>query len=152
MYTGAREFSYNSWKTSVDSSTLSSRLVTVLAVSFRFNTISRFTRLQPFDPYLCGWRNYSSLFRDNLAWMTAATIYIALVLTAMQVGLATEQLQGDTGIQRASYGFTIFAILGSICALGLVVLGALLNLVKDLPWLLEDKAVSARDGNPSLPV
>ncbi|KAK0745446.1 hypothetical protein B0T18DRAFT_488262 [Schizothecium vesticola] len=61
----------------------------------RINTIHRFTRLPPFDPYLRGWRNYGSLFRDNLAWMAAATIFIALVLTAMQVGHATERLQGN---------------------------------------------------------
>lgn len=106
----------------------------------RINTIHRFTRLPPFDPYIRGWRNYGSLFRDNLAWMAAATIFIALVLTAMQVGLATERLQGNADFQQASYGFTVFAILGPMCAFGLVVLGALFNLVKDLPWLLGGKA------------
>lgn len=102
----------------------------------RINTIHRFTRLPPFDPYLRGWRNYGSLLRDNLAWMAAAIVFVALVLTAMQVGLATERLQRDAAFQRASYGFTVFAILGPMCAFGLVILGALFNLVKDLPWLL----------------
>ncbi|KAK0630721.1 hypothetical protein B0T17DRAFT_616338 [Bombardia bombarda] len=63
--------------------------------------------------YLRAHRNYGSLFRDNIAWVTASTVYVALVLTAMQVGLATEQLQGNTTFQRASYGFTVFAILGA---------------------------------------
>ncbi|GAB1311990.1 hypothetical protein MFIFM68171_02200 [Madurella fahalii] len=54
----------------------------------------------------------------------------------MQVGLATERLQGNTAFQQASYGFTIFAILGPLCAFGLVVLDALFHLVKDLPSLL----------------
>ncbi|EPE07011.1 subtilisin-like serine protease [Ophiostoma piceae UAMH 11346] len=106
----------------------------------RINMISRFTRLPPIDLYLRGWRNYSILFRDNFIWMTAATVYVALVLTAMQVGLAIERLREDTGFQRASYGFTIFAILGPLCAFSLVALGALFNLAKDLPWLLRDKA------------
>lgn len=106
----------------------------------RINIIHYFTRLPPFDPYIRGWRNYSSLFRDNLAWTVVATIFIALVLTAMQVGLATERLQGNAGFQRASYGFTVFAILGPMCAFGLVFLGALFNLVRDLPWLLRGKA------------
>lgn len=105
----------------------------------RINTINRFTRVPPFDPYLRGWRNYGSLFRDNLTWMATATIFIALVLTAMQVGLATEQLQGSAAFQRTSYGFAVFAILGPMCAFGLVILGALFNLVKDLPWLLSRK-------------
>jgi membrane-bound metal-dependent hydrolase YbcI (DUF457 family) len=96
----------------------------------RINTISRFTHLPPFNPYLGGWRNYSSLFRDNLAWMAAATVSIALVLTAMQVGLATDQLREDPSFQRASYGFTVFAILGPMCAFGVVALGALFNLIK----------------------
>ncbi|RYP74220.1 hypothetical protein DL771_003153 [Monosporascus sp. 5C6A] len=89
-----------------------------------------------FNLYLRGRHNYSSLFRDNLTWMTAATVFVALVLTAMQVGLATERLQGNPAFQRASYGFTIFAILGSLCAFCLVVLNALFHLVKELPSLL----------------
>ncbi|KAK3329965.1 hypothetical protein B0H66DRAFT_611144 [Apodospora peruviana] len=79
----------------------------------RVNTIHRFTRLPPFDPNLRGWLNYGSLFRDNLAWIATATVLIALVLTAMQVRLATERLQGDADFQRVSYGFTGFSILGN---------------------------------------
>jgi hypothetical protein len=108
-------------------------------------SLTKSTRFPPFDPYLRGWRDYSSLFRDNLAWMAAATVFIALVLTAMQVGLATERLQGDAAFQKASYGFTVFAILGPLCGLELVVLGALFNLVKDLPFLL------GADGAPKSP-
>ncbi|KAK0722209.1 hypothetical protein B0T26DRAFT_701817 [Lasiosphaeria miniovina] len=105
----------------------------------RVNTINRFTRLPLFNPYLRGRRNYGSLFRDNLTWMATAAVFIALVLTAMQVGLATERLQGNADFQQASYGFTVFAILGPMCAFGLLGLWALFNLVKDLPWLLGDK-------------
>ncbi|RYP20798.1 hypothetical protein DL767_009383 [Monosporascus sp. MG133] len=111
----------------------------------RINTINRFTRFPPFEPYLRGWRNYSSLFRDNLAWMASATVFIAVVLTAMQVGLATERLGGDADFQRASYGFAAFAILGPMCAFGLVVLGALFNLTKDLPWLFAQGLGSKQD-------
>jgi hypothetical protein len=110
----------------------------------RINNISRFTRLPPFDPYLRGWRNYSSLFRDNLAWMAAATVFIALVLTAMQLGLATDRLKDNRSFQRASYGFTVFSILGPMCAFGLVALGALFNLVKDLPWLIGGEKAPAQ--------
>ena len=99
----------------------------------RVNIIHRFTRLPPFRPYLRGWHNYSSLFHDNVAWMAAAAVFVALVLTAMQVGLATERLQRNAAFQQASYGFTIFAILGPICAFGLVALVALCNFVSDLP-------------------
>ncbi len=101
----------------------------------RINMIHRFTRLPPFDPYLRGWRNYGHLFRANLAWMAAVTVYIVLVLSAMQVGLATEKLQGDVAFQQASYGFAVFTIVGPIVMFGLVVLAALFNLIKDLPGL-----------------
>jgi hypothetical protein len=45
----------------------------------RINTIHRFTRFPPFRPYVRGWHNYSSLFHDNLAWMAAAAVFVALV-------------------------------------------------------------------------
>ncbi|KAF1365073.1 hypothetical protein EJ07DRAFT_162034 [Lizonia empirigonia] len=102
----------------------------------RINTIHRFTHLPRFDPYLRSRHNYGSFFGDNLAWIAAATVFVALVLTAMQVGLATERLQDDVTFHQASYGFTIFAILGPICAFGLVVVSALFQLAKDLPLLL----------------
>ncbi|KAK4149430.1 hypothetical protein C8A00DRAFT_46965 [Chaetomidium leptoderma] len=102
----------------------------------RINTISRFTSLPLFNPYVRGRHNYGSLFRDNLAWMATTTVFVAVVLTAMQVGLATERLQRDATFQQASYGFTVFAILAPIGAFALVILYALFHLVKDLPSLL----------------
>ncbi|KAH6845749.1 hypothetical protein B0I37DRAFT_191642 [Chaetomium sp. MPI-CAGE-AT-0009] len=102
----------------------------------RINTISRFTSLPHFNPYLRGHYTYSNLFRDNLAWIATTTVFVAVVLTAMQVGLATERLQGDATFQQVSYGFTVFAILVPVGAFTLVILYALFNLVKDLPSLL----------------
>lgn len=60
--------------------------------------------------------------------MAAVTIFIALVLAAMQVGLASDALRDNASFQLASYGFTVFAILGPICAFSLLVLRALLTL------------------------
>ncbi|KAK3299592.1 uncharacterized protein B0H64DRAFT_102467 [Chaetomium fimeti] len=102
----------------------------------RINTISRFTSFPHFNPYVRGHYTYGSLFRDNLAWIATTTVFVAVVLTAMQVGLATERLQGDATFQQASYGFTVFAILGPVGAFALVILYALFHLVKDLPLLL----------------
>jgi hypothetical protein len=102
----------------------------------RINTIHRFMHFPHFDPYLRSCHSYSSFFRDKLAWIAMATIFIAIVLNAMQVGLSTERFKDDAAFQRASCGFTVVAILGSVCSLGLVVLGALFQLVKDLPLLL----------------
>jgi hypothetical protein len=56
--------------------------------------------------------------------MAATAVFVVLVLTAMQVGLATERLQSNAAFQQASYGFAIFAILGPMCAFGLVALNS----------------------------
>ncbi|RDW78919.1 uncharacterized protein DSM5745_05771 [Aspergillus mulundensis] len=75
--------------------------------------------------YLGQYKTTTELFRENVAPISAATIYIALVLTAMQVGLATEALSGNQAFQNASYGFTVFAILGPLVVIMAVyVIGA----------------------------
>ncbi|KLU91805.1 hypothetical protein MAPG_10753 [Magnaporthiopsis poae ATCC 64411] len=86
----------------------------------RVNTIHRLTHFPLLTPYLRGRNTYGSLFSDNIAWLATVAVFIALVLTAMQVGLATDQLKGDAAFQQASYGFAIFAILAPICMFGLV--------------------------------
>ena len=78
--------------------------------------------MTPLRGYVTRWNQYGSFFRDNLAWLASSTVYIAVVLTAMQVGLATQTLQESAAFQSASYGFTIFSILGPLVAAGLVIL------------------------------
>ncbi|KAF7537519.1 hypothetical protein G7054_g3666 [Neopestalotiopsis clavispora] len=104
----------------------------------RVNFVYRLASLPFFGSSFNGWNSYSNVFQYNLAWMAVATVFVGLVLAAMQVGLATESLQDNANFQRASYIFTVFAILGPICAFGLVILGVLFNLVMDLPYLLRD--------------
>ncbi|KAH7082881.1 hypothetical protein BKA63DRAFT_539914 [Paraphoma chrysanthemicola] len=104
----------------------------------RLNAINRITNVSLFRPYLRSWHNYSTYFRDNLTWVATATIFAAFVLTAMQVGLATERLGKNTGFQRASYGFTVFSLVGPICFVLLMALIAVVNLFVDLPGLLSD--------------
>ncbi|KAJ5689819.1 hypothetical protein N7462_004211 [Penicillium macrosclerotiorum] len=70
--------------------------------------------------YQFTYQTYGELFRDYLTPITAATIYMALVLTAMQVGLATTYLEGNPSFQNASSGFTIFSILGPLVGIFLV--------------------------------
>lgn len=65
---------------------------------------------------------YGVYFQRNLAPIASFIVYIAVVLTAMQVGLATERLASNKAFQDASYGFTVFSIvapLGLIAAVGL---------------------------------
>ncbi|KAK3898053.1 hypothetical protein C8A05DRAFT_19295 [Staphylotrichum tortipilum] len=99
----------------------------------RLNTISRLITSRP---YARSHHSYGNFFRHNLAWTAAATVFVALVLTAMQVGLATDRLQEDPAFQRASYGFTVFAILAPLGVFGLMVLRALFHLARDMPLLL----------------
>ena len=57
---------------------------------------------------------YGAFWRDNLAWLATIVGYVLLVLTAMQVGLATQTLSDNTAFQSVSFGFTVFAIVGPL--------------------------------------
>ena len=70
---------------------------------------------------LLGNTRYVDFFAENLKLVTATTVYTALVLTAMQVGLGVDALKDNKSFQRASYGFTVFAILSPIVAVGFVI-------------------------------
>ncbi|KAF2263138.1 hypothetical protein CC78DRAFT_554196 [Lojkania enalia] len=122
-----------------DSSMMYERFLRAELRLSRINTIYRFIYLPRFDSYFRSWYNYGSLFGDNLAWMATAT-----------VGLATERLKDDAAFQQASYGFTVFAILGPMYAFGLVVLDALFHLIKDLPLLLGRQYTRRESHHPML--
>ncbi|KAI1174506.1 hypothetical protein F4777DRAFT_382425 [Nemania sp. FL0916] len=88
----------------------------------RLNWIYVFRDVPSFQMYYSPWYNYTDFLVANLSWITATTIYIAIVLTAMQVGLSTDALKNSQAFQNVSYGFTVFAILGPIVAISLVLL------------------------------
>lgn len=71
--------------------------------------------------YMPTWQHYGGYLQDNLAWLATATIYIVVVLTALQVGLATS-LGENHVFQSVSYGFTIFSISGPLIAVVLIFL------------------------------
>jgi hypothetical protein len=80
----------------------------------RLNTIYRVTNI--FKPehfmrgYMYGYDRYTVFFNRNFGWVLLIFLYITIVLTAMQVGLSTTELQQNQMFQRASYGFTVFSI------------------------------------------
>ncbi|KND86058.1 hypothetical protein TOPH_09274 [Tolypocladium ophioglossoides CBS 100239] len=76
----------------------------------------------PLRGYMAHWNQYGAFFHDHFAWLASATVYIAIVLTAMQVGLATESLARNNTFQSASYGFAVFSILGPLIAASLIIL------------------------------
>lgn len=88
----------------------------------RLNKIYNVRYLTPLRGYMSHWQwtRYGDFFQENLAWLTAITVYIAVVLGAMQVGLGTDALVGNHAFQSASYGFTVFSILGPLVALGII--------------------------------
>ena len=96
----------------------------------RLNHIYFFTQLSP-GGFVRRWDRYSTFFHANLGWLTATTVYIVVVLTSMQVGLATEVLGGNRAFQAASYGFTVFSILGPLICAGLIVIVFAIMLVFD---------------------
>ncbi|KAJ0379611.1 hypothetical protein COL26b_002122 [Colletotrichum chrysophilum] len=54
---------------------------------------------------------YASFLSDHFASLATALAFLAIVLTAMQVGLAKEILTASVAFQKASYVFTVFSIL-----------------------------------------
>ncbi|CEL08624.1 hypothetical protein ASPCAL11772 [Aspergillus calidoustus] len=95
---------------------------------------------------LCEWRGYkfpyqtySELFHDYFGLLAGTTIYIALVLTAMQVGLGTDTLRSNTTFQNASYGFTVFSILGPLILVLLIFVISLVIFVCNMRETLDKR-------------
>jgi hypothetical protein len=112
----------------------------------RLNKIYRYI-LRQYRGYGYWYRQQSTYFQKNLAPIVSLTVYIAVVLTAMQVGLATDQLKDNLAFHRASYGFTILAIMGPIGLVGIVAVVFLLFLLDDARYALRKrKQKSPRTG------
>ncbi|KAF5718826.1 hypothetical protein FMUND_4994 [Fusarium mundagurra] len=65
--------------------------------------------------------SYRRFFKQMVAPITVATVYFALILAAMQVGLATTMLQESDAFQSASMCLTVLAIVGPIAAVAMLV-------------------------------
>jgi hypothetical protein len=72
-----------------------------------------FIRAYHFD-----YRTYEEFFRQNFAWILTVFLYATVILTAMQVGLATSRLQKSSRFQDASYGFAVFSVCVPLIATG----------------------------------
>ncbi|ETN44182.1 uncharacterized protein HMPREF1541_10732 [Cyphellophora europaea CBS 101466] len=88
----------------------------------RLNKIYTLTKRPFLRGYVYSWQQYSSFFGEYLGLLTGVIVYIAIILTAMQVGLATDQLQNSQAFMNASYGFTVFSILGPLIVIAFMVL------------------------------
>ncbi|KAL9086734.1 MAG: hypothetical protein Q9159_004029 [Coniocarpon cinnabarinum] len=67
--------------------------------------------------YKYGYYNYGEFLEQNLKWLVSLSVYVAIVLSAMQVGLATKRLENNQSFHNASYGFAVFAILSPVIAI-----------------------------------
>ncbi|KAI0201459.1 hypothetical protein F4808DRAFT_459950 [Astrocystis sublimbata] len=87
----------------------------------RLSRLDKIQSLRSSTSYVPFWSSYSHFFRENFTSLASVTVYVVIVLTAMQVGLATEALGQNQVFQSASYGFTVFSIVGPLAAVGLVI-------------------------------
>jgi hypothetical protein len=54
---------------------------------------------------------YQAFFARNFGWLVAVFFYVSVILSAMQVGLATDSLRKTVGFRRASIGFASGSII-----------------------------------------
>jgi uncharacterized membrane protein len=80
----------------------------------RLNMIHRLRYIR-FRGFHFGYKRYRTFFDTNFGWVFVLFIYITVVLTAMQVVLASSNFVNDQ-FQRASYRFGIFCLVGVAAA------------------------------------
>ncbi|KAF2802309.1 uncharacterized protein BDZ99DRAFT_428822 [Mytilinidion resinicola] len=76
--------------------------------------------------YQSGSTWYRAFFERHFKWILAGFAIVSVLLSALQVGLATSMLQSNGSFQSASYGFTIaylVAVVTSVIVVFLVWLG-----------------------------
>ncbi|CAG8948700.1 hypothetical protein HYFRA_00001821 [Hymenoscyphus fraxineus] len=92
----------------------------------RLNFIHRLVHLsEPHEivrGYMYQYTSYSYFFGRNFKWVLLVFVYLSIILTAMQVGLATDQLQLDERFQNATFGFVVFSIVAPVAIVGISVL------------------------------
>ena len=101
----------------------------------RLNWIYRLVLGRP-RGYLSGCTTYGAFMRDNINSLITLFAYTTIVLSAMQVGLATEFLANDYSFGMASYVFSIFSILATLACivgiLGVISMMFVINLARTL--------------------
>ncbi|OTA06206.1 hypothetical protein A9Z42_0069450 [Trichoderma parareesei] len=104
--------------------------------TFSFGTIIR--------GYEYGYRQYSTYLERNFRWVLTAFIYITVVLSAMQVGLATSELVDNRVFNRASYIFSMFSILAPVISLFVGALFIVILVLVNVRYALDQRTASRR--------
>lgn len=81
--------------------------------------------------YSYSYHTYRDFLTKNLAFLVTGFLYAAIVLGAMSVGLATHHLNDSESFQRASWGFSVAAIVSPLAFTSLVLLYALFLIVRN---------------------
>lgn len=88
----------------------------------RVNTIyrTRFFATHFVRGYLYGYNRYVVFFNRNFGWILILFVFLSLVLSAMQVGTALEQLTGNEAFVKGTYGVVVLSMVAVAAVLGIV--------------------------------
>lgn len=92
----------------------------------RLNLICRcvnFSLITGYLPFLNV--NFAEYLQHNFGYLLTVFVYMTMVLSAMQVGLATKQLQNQHIFMQIAAGFAIFSIVLPFCVLLGIMLAAI---------------------------
>ncbi|KAM6506763.1 hypothetical protein FALCPG4_018592 [Fusarium falciforme] len=60
--------------------------------------------------FMSGSTRYTTFFKRNFGWILAVFVYMSVVLSGMQVALATERFGDDIRFQQFSYGMALLSM------------------------------------------
>lgn len=70
--------------------------------------------------YLYGYNRYVVFFERNFSWILILFVFLSLVLSAMQVGTALDDLSGSRAFLKGSYGAVVLSMVSVVVVLGIV--------------------------------
>jgi uncharacterized membrane protein len=92
----------------------------------RLNKIYRFAPELKLKHLMRGYRSqdtvYGTFFEREFAWLLILFVYISIMLTAAQLGLATDRLQPSLAFQRISFGLTMLFIFLPVVFIVLIII------------------------------
>lgn len=88
--------------------------------------------------------DYGELLSENFGALAVALGYIVIVLTAMQVGLATNHLQQSTAFQGASWVFTVISIIAPLAIVVAIMVYFLAMVINN--WKVTNRYEKTRSG------
>ena len=88
----------------------------------RINTIyrTRYFHTHFVRGYLYGYNRYVVFFERNFSWILILFVFLSLVLSAMQVGTALDELNSSRAFMKGSYGVVVLSMISVAVVLGVV--------------------------------